>query len=373
MKVERLLRRCSFPAQTVLILSGCGKEELEAVSVPAWASVMTVVAAEITQHDGLPGRAAGVPIAEIRLQVGGIIQFWLLEQGAKFCSDQLVFQINPAPFMADTDMAAAVRHAESTLGRARVQVGRLDSRIKAGAVSRQLNDDVVLQRDEATTHVMQTLATMHAPIARHIDQAMISGGGLVGSNNNNPLARILQIDQVYVDVCQPVSALEALRQSLATQQTVGESGSEAIPVTILRSNVEPYLQNSRVLFSGVNVDPGADNVLMRILVDNQQRLLLPCMLVRAKVSRGNHANVLMVPQQAVTRVGGKSQEWVIDSKNLANPVSVELGELVGRHYRISSRLEAGHKIVMDRQERFVSYFEVVTHNWHPTDYLTSAL
>ena len=36
-----------------------------------------------------------------------------------------------------------------------------------------------------------------------------------------------------------------------------------------------------MLFSGVNVDPGTGDVLLRVLVDNPKRELLPGMYVRA--------------------------------------------------------------------------------------------
>ena len=133
-----------------------------------------------------------------------------------------------------------------------------------------------------------------------------------------PLARIQQIDQVYVDVRQPAAALEALRAALAPRHAADNgSGSDSLPASILRSNGEPYPQAGRILFSGINVDAGTGDVLLRILVDNSDRLLLPGMFVRARVPRGQPADALLVPQQAVSRTGGKAGVWVVDAQDHA--------------------------------------------------------
>ncbi|PSD25813.1 efflux transporter periplasmic adaptor subunit, partial [Stenotrophomonas maltophilia] len=62
----------------------------------------------------------------------------------------------------------------------------------------------------------------------------------------------------------------------------------------------------------VNVDARTGDVILRILVDNPQRQLLPGMYVRARVPRGEPASALTVPQQAVLRsAGGQAYAWVI--------------------------------------------------------------
>jgi multidrug efflux system membrane fusion protein len=92
------------------------------------------------------------------------------------------------------------------------------------------------------------------------------------------MARIQQIDKVYVDVRRPASSLETLQQAVGRKSGQGQGG---LPITILRSNGEAYENRGRILFSGINVDAGTGDVLLRIEVDNPGRQLLPGMFVRA--------------------------------------------------------------------------------------------
>ena len=360
-----------------LALAGCDRGAQEAAPVPAQVSVLTLTARQVTLEDELPGRVAAVRTAEIRPQVGGIIQRRLFEQGAEIRAGQPLFQINPAPFKADADMAsAALQRAEAALVRARVQAARLQPLVEADAVSRQVYDDAVSQRDQAAADVAQAratlarrqldlkFATVDAPIGGRIDQALVTEGALVGTNDSNPLARIQQIDQVYVDVRQPAAALEALRAALAPRHAADNgSGSDGLLASILRSNGTPYPQAGRILFSGINVDAGTGDVLLRILVDNPDRLLLPGMFVRARVPRGQPADALLVPQQAVSPTGGKAGVWVVDAQDHAQRLTVELGELVGRDYLVRSGLQAGQRVVVEGGERLTDGAPVAPRAW----------
>ena len=363
-----------------LVLAGCDGGAQEAAPVLAQVSVLTLTARQVTLEDELPGRVAAVRTAEIRPQVSGIVQRRLFEQGAEIRAGQPLFQINPAPFRADADMAAAaLQRAQAVLARARVQAARLQPLVKADAVSQQVYDEAVSQRDQAAADVAQAratltrrqldlkFATVDAPIGGRIDQALVTEGALVGINDSNPLARIQQIDQVYVDVRQPAAALEALRAALAPRHAADNgSGSEGLPVSILRSNGTPYPQAGRILFSGINVDAGTGDVLLRILVDNPERLLLPGMFVRARVPRGQPAEALLVPQQAISRTGGKAGVWVVDAQDHAQRVPVDLGELVGRDYLIRSGLQAGQRVVVEGGERLTDGAPVASKAWQAT-------
>ena len=211
---------------------------------------------------------------------------------------------------------------------------------------------------------------MEAPIAGRIDQALVTEGALVSSSDSQPMARIQQIDQVYVDVRQPAASLEALRDALASQPQA--SDGNGLPVDVLRDDDTRYDVRGRMLFSGVNVDPGTGDVLLRVLVDNPKRQLLPGMYVRARIPRAHYANAVMVPQQAIVRAGGKPQVWVLDAKGTARLKAVEVGELTNRSYRIKSGLQAGQKIVVEGMERLTDGAPAAATDWKSPDAVATA-
>jgi len=231
-------------------------------------------------------------------------------------------------------------------------------------------DDAVAQREQAAADVAQARATLarrkldlqfasvEAPIAGRIDQALVSEGALVSPTDTTPMARIQQIDQVYVDVRQSASVLETLRQQVG-------SATPELAVDILGSDGKPLGMRGRILFSGIEVDAGTGDVLLRVLVDNPQRRLLPGLYVQARIPRAHYPAALSVPQQAVTRTAGQASVWVVDAQGQAQPVAIELGELVERRYRVVSGLSAGQQVVIEGIERLSPDAQVATRPWQP--------
>ncbi|BAX62369.1 efflux RND transporter periplasmic adaptor subunit [Burkholderia stabilis] len=378
-------KRCCYGAVCALVaamLAGCGPAGQQAAAPATPVAAMTLAASRLDVTEDLPGRVAAVRTAEIRPQVSGIVQRRLFEQGTEVRAGQPLFQINPAPFKADMDTAAAsLQRAQAALERAKVQTARFKPLVEADAISRQVYDDAVSQRDQAAADVAQAratlarrqldlkFATVEAPISGRIDQALVTEGALVASTDSQPMARIQQIDQVYVDVRQPAASLESLRGALASQPDATGNG---LPVDVLRGDDTRYDVKGCMLFSGVNVDPGTGDVLVRVLVDNPKRQLLPGMYVRARIPRAHYANALTVPQQAVVRAGGKPQVWVLDAKGTAHLKAVEVGELTNRSYRIKSGLQAGQKIVVEGMERLVDGAPTAATDWKSPDAGTTA-
>ncbi|MFM5639725.1 efflux RND transporter periplasmic adaptor subunit [Aeromonas veronii] len=353
-------------------LAGCdvAPQEQEAPAPPQ-VSVLTLTGRELVISEDLPARVAALRSADIRAQISGIVQRRLFEQGAEISAGTVLFQINPAPFKADVDSAAAaLQRAEAVLARARIQIDRLKPLLRTDAISRQTYDDAISQRDQAAADVAQARATLarhqlnlqfasvEAPIDGRIDQALVSEGALVSPTDTTPMARIQQIDQVYVDVRQPASALESLRQ---------QAGSTApeLAVEILGSNGTPLGMQGHILFSGIEVDAGTGDVLLRVLVDNPERRLLPGLYVQARIPRARYANALTVPQQAVVRTSGQTSVWVVDGQGQAQLVPVNTAELVNNQYRIASGLSAGQQVVIEGIDRLTPGVQVTASPWQP--------
>ncbi|MFM4710524.1 efflux RND transporter periplasmic adaptor subunit [Aeromonas veronii] len=353
-------------------LAGCdvAPQEQEAPALPQ-VSVLTLTGRELVISEDLPARVAALRSADIRAQISGIVQRRLFEQGAEISAGTVLFQINPALFKADVDSAAAaLQRAEAVLARARIQIDRLKPLLRTDAISRQTYDDAISQRDQAAADVAQARATLarhqlnlqfasvEAPIDGRIDQALVSEGALVSPTDTTPMARIQQIDQVYVDVRQPASVLESLRQ---------QAGSTApeLAVEILGSNGTPLGMQGHILFSGIEVDAGTGDVLLRVLVDNPERRLLPGLYVQARIPRARYANALTVPQQAVVRTSGQSSVWVVDGQGQAQQVPVNTAELVNSQYRIASGLSAGQQVVIEGIDRLTPGVQVTASPWQP--------
>jgi multidrug efflux system membrane fusion protein len=375
-----LTKKNMLIAAALLSLAACSKPAPEDASAPpAAVTVLKLQAAPVVLSDELPGRVAAFRTADIRPQVGGIVLRRQFEQGAEVKAGQKLFQLNPAPFQADVDSAAAaLQHAVATANRASSQADRLKPLVEADAISRQAYDDAVAQREQAVATVAQAraalarrrldlaFASIDAPIAGRIGSELVTEGALVGLADATPMARIQQIDKVYVDVRQPAAALAALQAS-------GTGGADKLPVTILGADGQPHPVTGRILFSGISVDAGTGDAVIRVLVDNPQRQLLPGMFVRARIARAVQANGVLLPQQAVLHSsGGQAQAWVLDGTNKASLKTIAVGDVIEHQYVVNSGLKAGETVVIEGQERLQPGATAAPQPWKPAVVATAA-
>lgn len=359
---------------TLLTLAACRQAPPDEAPPPAKVSALTVTAGPVELAEDLPGRVTAFRTAEIRPQVGGIVQRRLFEQGAEVKAGAPLFQIHTAPFQADADMAAAaLQRAEAALVRAKIQAERIRPLVQADAVSQQTYDDAVSQRDQAQAEVAQAKATLArrrldlgyatvtAPISGRIGEELVTEGALVAQTDATPMARVQQIDQVYVDVRQPASMLRTLR------------GDAAHPpkARILDGGGNDYGLEARILFSGINVDTGTGDMVLRILVPNPERQLLPGMFVRARIARMADADGILVPQQAVLHAGA-TRVWVLGAGNKAVLRDVKLGGLVGHNYLVTKGLKAGERIAVEGLDRIQPDAKLDITPWKRDSALASA-
>lgn len=356
-----------FLLPTALCLAGCGQNEADGAAAqvgapPALVTALSVKPETVTLVDELPGRVTAFRTAEIRPQVGGILEKRLFDQGSEVTAGQALFQINSDVFKADVgSAAAALQRVEAGLVRSQGKFDRAKQLVTSNAISREAYDDAAADVAQAKANVAEAqatlqrkqldlaFATVRAPIAGRTGQALVSEGALASVSSTSALATIHQIDKVYVDVRQPATQIDVIREAAQSGQL---DDASKMPVAIFAANGKAYPVKGRALFSDISVDPGTGNVTVRVEVQNPDRILLPGMYVRARMPRGVMHNALLVPQEAIVRdADGKPQLVIVDDRKRAVRRVVGLGEIVGRRYIVTSGLQAGETVVVQGQER----------------------
>ena len=168
-----------------LLLGGCdtSKSAPPPPSVPEVATV-TVQTEQVVLTTELPGRTSAYSMAEIRPQVGGIIQKRLFEEGSEIKGGQVLYQIDPAPLQAAYDNAAAnlaaarkaadraraglagsrtgVVRQRAVVENARVNRKRFEDLVAEGAVSASQRDQAVADADVADATLLTTEAQVES-------------------------------------------------------------------------------------------------------------------------------------------------------------------------------------------------------------------
>lgn len=340
----------------LLLLAACdsGTNNAEQTQeMPASVTVQTLTAGQVEYEQIFPGRVAAYRIAQIRPQVSGIITEMNFSQGSELKPGQALFQIDPAPFKADVNSASAsLKKAQASYVQLQAKAKRLSSLTRTGAISQQDYEDAVSAAAQASATVAEARATLErrqldlayatvkTPIGGRVDQNFITEGALVSTGDTQVLATVQQIDKVYVDVRQPAAQQHALPSGVANL-----SGTEnTAQATILSANGEPFSNKANILFTGVSVDAGTGDVVMRLLVDNPQRTLLPGMYTQAKITHLVANEGVTVPREAVVRENNETKVW-INQEGKAKAVVVELGVAIGANYYVRQGLKTGDQLI----------------------------
>nr|WP_214286364.1 efflux RND transporter periplasmic adaptor subunit [Acinetobacter pittii] len=353
-----------FVLSFVFVLNGCGNEQVSDQTQVSTAkvTVISIQPQSINFSENLPARVHAFRTAEIRPQVGGIIEKVLFAQGSEVKAGQPLYKINSETFEADVNSnRAGLNKAEAEVNRLKIQLERYQQLLPSNAISKQEVSNIEAQYRQAIADVAQMkallarqnlnlqYATVRAPISGRIGKSFVTEGALVSQADSNTMATIQQIDRVYVDVKQSIGEYERLQAALQSGEL---SANNQKAVQILNSLGQPYNVTAKMLFEDINVDPETGDVTIRIEVTNPERKLLPGMYVRVNIERASVPQALLVPEQAIQRnMNGDPQVYVVNAKGGADVRSVELGQQYEQFYLITKGLKAGEKVVVEGIER----------------------
>ncbi|MEC5194403.1 membrane fusion protein (multidrug efflux system) [Xanthomonas campestris] len=341
--------------------------------------VITVRPQPVTLTTQLPGRTVPYLIAEVRPQVGGIVQTRQFTEGGDVKAGQTLYQIDPATYRASYASAqATLAKAQANLRTARLKADRYKELVQIKAISQQEGDDTAATLGQAeadvaagkasveTARINLAFARMDAPISGRIGRSSVTPGALVTANQATALTTIQQLDPIYVDVTQPSAAVLRLKKAMA-RGDLARAGDDAAQVSLVLEDGSTYPLQGRLAFSDVTVDQNTGSISLRAVFPNPDADLLPGMYVRAVLQEGVKAQGVLVPQQAVTRNGaGKPTAFVVSADNKLQLRVLETDRAVGDQWLVRSGLKTGDQLVVDGLSRARDGVQVKTVPWQPT-------
>jgi membrane fusion protein, multidrug efflux system len=331
-----------------------------ASSPPKQVGVVTVQPERLAIEAELPGRTTARMIAEIRPQIGGLVQKRLFAEGALVKEGDVLYQIDPATTQAAYRSAqAAVKKAESTVAAARSTARRNAELVKLEAVSRQVDDDAqaAAQQAEAdlgvaraaleTARINLGFTRIAAPISGRVGLSTVTPGALVTATQTDPLTTVQQLDPINVDVTQSSADLLRLQRELADGR-LQRAGENAARIRLLLEDGSAYPHEGRLTFSGITVNTGTGAVTLRASVPNPEGLLLPGMYARAVLQEGVDQQGLLVPQQAVTRSAtGEASLLLVNANNKVVQRQLTINRAIGKRWQVTSGLQPGDRVIVE--------------------------
>ena len=340
-------------------LAGCGKQPDAPAPGPAEVGVITIQPQKLAVTTELPGRTSAYQIAEVRPQVGGILQQRLFREGADVKAGAPLYQIDPATYQAAWNSARGLlASAEASALQARLKAGRYKELVAIKAVSQQDYDDAVAMQQQSAAQVSVARAAVDSarinlgftrvtsPISGRIGKSSVTSGALLTANQAATLTTVQQLDPIYVDVTQSSTELLRLRRAAEAGQVQRDGGK--IKVSLRLEDGSVYGQSGTLEFSDITVDPETSTVTLRAVFPNPRQELLPGMYVRAELAEGVDEQAILAPQQGVSRNSkGEATALVVGAGNKVEPRTLQVSRTVGDKWLVRAGLKAGDRLIVD--------------------------
>ena len=382
-----LMHRLSLPAAALVLLAlaACGGKEGAAGAAPAGGGmppppvgVITVAPQAVALLSELPGRVEPLRVAQVRARVNGVVLKRQFNEGSEVKAGQALFQIDPAPYQAALDSAAAqLARAQASLAQTTATAERYKPLAEAKALSQQdyVNALAAQKGAEAdaaagraavqTAKINLGYAQVTAPISGRIGRALVTEGALVSAAEATQLALIQQTSTVYVNFTQSSGEVLRLRKAMAAKQLV-RLGGDAVAVRVILEDGSELPRAGKLLFSDLTVDATSGQVTLRAEVPNPDGLLLPGQYVRVRLAQAELPAGILVPQQAVTRGNTGDSVLVVGEGNKPAPRPIKISSGQNGQWVVTDGLKAGDKVIVDGfQKMFVPGAPVNPVPWQP--------
>ena len=360
--MSSLRSRAALPAALIastLALAACSsKDAAPAQAAPTPVTVVTLKSEPVTLTRELAGRAEASQQAEVRPQVGGIVERLLFTEGGSVRAGQPLYQLDQTAYRADAGSAqAAVARAQTALTNARQKAERTAELARTQMVSRQDNDNAqaALRQAQAELRAAQAglqganvplgFTRVSAPISGRIGRSSVTRGALVTASQATPLAVIQTLDPMYVEISQSSAELLQLRREIAAGRL---QGTDEVPVNITLEDGSAYPQQGKLSFAEAMVDPATGAVALRVVVPNPDQLLLPGMFVRATIANARRQDAILAPQQGITRnAKGDATAMVVGADGKVAQREVVVSRAIGDKWLVESGLQAGDRLIVE--------------------------
>jgi membrane fusion protein (multidrug efflux system) len=353
---------CKFrPVEGLLLavslfgLFGCRQEPALPPSAPLPVTVLAVAPADLAQTAIAPAQTEGVREVEVRARVTGILQTVNYAEGAKVKAGDLLFRIDPAPYVAAHALASAQLAQEDARARqAADEATRQAELFRQKAASRKEADDAAAlaaaakgARDAAAAKASLAkldldYCEVRSPIDGVAGRRLRTEGALVNPTGpDGLLTTIVRSDEVWARFGLSEDDFHRLFAGGATAAVGAE-------VSLLRPDGSAFPVRGKIDFASPQVDTRLGTVQMRARFANADGALLAGQFVRARVTGGKAKDAYLVPQLALVQAPSGRSVFVVGAGDRAEARPVTLGEAQGADIVILKGLRPGDRVILNQ-------------------------
>src|SRR5438067_1088885 len=347
----------------LLIAEGGCKRTAPPAPGPLPVNVLTVVEKEVNEWDEFTGRLEAVESVEIRPRVSGYITEIHFQAGAIIRKGDLLYVIDPRPYQADFDRAAAeFERMQAQLKLAQIELDRAkDLRTKNTISASEFDQKAAAYQGSAAASAAAEAAKNSAalnleftqiksPIEGRVSDARITLGNLVqpGAGAESVLTTVVSVDPIY-------AKLDGDENAILKYIKLSEEGkrvsarTERIPAFVELGNETDFPHEGVVDFVDNRLDPGTGTVRARVVLKNwNPNLITPGFFVRVRVAGATPYRAALVADKVISSQQGLKYAFVVKPDNTIERRTLETASTFEGKRIVKSGLKDGEKVVSTR-------------------------
>lgn len=343
----------SLGCVSVLVMaSACAEPPARKVAPPPQVTVQAPKVQPVTIYRTFTGRTESFERAEVRARVEGVLTEVAYDERAELAKGAVMFRIDPAPFAAAREAAAAevaasaasVRLADTTArklekayeSRSVSELQALEARAQHEVASAKLD---VANKQLAIRDLDLGYTTVTAPIAGRALQTDYVVGSLVGALGSGPLTTVVDNSKIRVwfsvDDRTVLKLLEEPRDP-----------SRERTVEMARDGDAAFGFQGRIDYFEPEVNEATGTLRMRAVFDNADGRLVPGLFVRVRVAARELEAATLVPESALAADQAGRHLLVVGDGDVVERRAVELGPALPEGRVVLSGLAATDRVIV---------------------------
>jgi membrane fusion protein (multidrug efflux system) len=343
----------------LFLLTGTGCEEKEAAPspTPPEVEVSDVVQRDVPIYQEWVAQLNGQVNADITPKVQGYLLKRNYSEGFFVHKGQLLYEIDPRPFVASLDQAKAqVAVAVANQTEAENNVTRDRPLAAQNAIPQKQLDTDISTLAATTAQVNAAKASMvQAELNLSWTKVLSPIDGLAGVSNSNvgdlvgtatKMTTVSQVNPIraYFNISE--SEYLGRAQQIARLVRGGRAQENPVPIQFIQTNGAPFPAKGKIVLVNREVASQTGTIQIAAEFPNKDGILRPGGFGNVRIETGTSEHALLVPQAAVIEVQSMYQVVVVSPENKAMYRPVKVGERVGTNWIITEGLKPGEKIIV---------------------------
>jgi RND family efflux transporter MFP subunit len=278
----------------------------------------------------------------------------------------LLFIIDPRPYQADYDRAAAdVKRYKTALDLAKVELERVQHLKDSGAVSQEELDERKSTLAQADANVAGAAAAQEAaalnlnftrvtsPISGRVSRAEVTKGNLVtgGANGGTLLSSVVSINPIYIYFDADEQSFLRYSQAARNPTAATATPDAGRPVMVGLANEEGFPHQGKVDFVDNQLNSQTGTIRARAVLDNKDGRFTPGLFARVQLLAGGEYSAILIEDRAVNTDQSQKYVFVLGANNMIEYRKVKLGRIVDGLRIVREGLKAGDVVVVNGSQR----------------------